>query len=78
MGLLLLTLWVKGFEGYGLWAAILCEPTWWIGNPMGSEGLWVMRYMEYKGVDCRKKFSIFEAGELFGSVSHHRQLFVQT
>ncbi len=46
-------LWVKGFESYGLWVLILYEPTW--ENPMGFEGLWVIRYMEYKGVDCSLK-----------------------
>ncbi len=40
------------WESYGLWVEIPCEPTWWIQGPMGYEGLWVMRAMGYKGVDC--------------------------
>ena len=37
---------------YGLWYAFPCEPTWWTEKGMGFQGVWVIKAMDYEGVDC--------------------------
>jgi len=41
--------WITGYRGcmgYGM----PCEPTWW--TEKGMEYLWVIKAMNYEGVDC--------------------------
>jgi hypothetical protein len=42
---------------YGLWYAFSCEPTWWTEKGMGFQGVWVIKAMDYEGVDCISKVS---------------------
>ena len=37
--------WLGKSMGYGLWGPFSCEPSWWMQNAMGFEGLWVLRGM---------------------------------
>ena len=45
---------------YGSWVidTSYCIPTWDMGKSMGYEGLWVMRGMDYEGVDCILKLRV--------------------
>jgi hypothetical protein len=36
---------------YGLWYAFPCKPTWWTEKGMGFQGVWVIKAMDYEGVD---------------------------
>jgi len=37
-------------------------PTWEMENAMGYEGVWVIRAMDYKGVDCRLLAAVVHGG----------------
>jgi hypothetical protein len=43
---------------YGLWYAFPCEPTWWTEKGMEFQGVWVIKAMNYEGVDCNHKLKM--------------------